>query len=169
MKFTKEMNGKSVDIYSCYEYDKGLVRDVCHDIKENHHLAMSYAALKMANVIESYMGHKRYVLVPIPSRSGIATTNSQLCAYLKDFLNRDVCDILVGNPRESAYEIKKRNPEFKFTKDFFGFRLRKDERLHVILVDNVFDTGATCTFASELFDRVSVLTFAHTKKTFECG
>lgn len=121
-----------------------------------------------------------FVLIPVPGHEGTPTKTLHLArCVLAEALNAGkkgvVRAVLVGNRRESLYEVKKRGGTAGDS--FFGFRLRHhvyDRReldlfaglgYHIVLLDNVVDTGATAEAALEVIGKASVMAIGDTRKT----
>lgn len=142
-------------IVACRDYlwDSGAM-ETSHGIKDGSQKAITEAANTMAWRVGTLM-----TLVPVPSRNGYAEQTLALAREIQRMTGCRVADILKGKKRESLYELKKRNPEFRPDRDFFGFHTEYEgSRFGMVLLDNVYDTGATALAAAEAtgIDRILV-------------
>ena len=155
MRYIRDMEERELKIVACRDYlwDLGA-KEVSHQIKDGSMEAIREAAKAMSWRIGCLM-----TLVPVPSRNGMAEQTLLLARELERMTGCRVADIMKGRMRESLYELKKRNPEFVPGNEFFGFHTDYEgSRFGMVLLDNVYDTGATARAAAEAtgIDRILV-------------
>lgn len=155
-----------VRVYAAKFYNEST-RVIAHGIKNGDIDSIKKAAKAMAHMLPDHC-----ILVPIPSRNGIATTSEQLAVRLvleSKHKIVTVSDVLIGKERRSNYICKlEGNPlteedlEFKMLwKDF-------DEEENIIFIDNVIDTGVTAMAAAHAYGKpCSVMAYAITTKALE--
>lgn len=133
-------------------YRDRTARDLAHAVKDGD----ADAIRKMAYQMLPFISHET-VLIPVPSRHGIATHTKSIANILASKVGGKVSDVVVGRERQSIYEVKyKRQP---IAQDFFSFRLidRVAPGIPVIL-DTVVDTGTTVCAMKMLVPNAIVLT-----------
>lgn len=157
MIMEKKFDMDEVKVVACRDYlwDWGA-KELSHQIKDGSMEAIRQAANDMSWKIGCLM-----TLVPVPSRNGIAEQTLLLARELERITGCRVADILKGRKRESLYELKKRDPEFVPQDEFFGFHTDYEgSRFGMVLLDNVYDTGATAMAAAKATGINNVLVYA---------
>ena len=131
-------------------------KKIAHQIKEGDAKAIATAAEDMARFVKD-----GDILVPIPSRSGKATTSLELAkAISKQSGKGTVVDALAGAERESIYEAKKAGKALPKPADL-GIRLVGEiPEGRVLLIDNVLATGTTMEAALNAIPEANVLVYA---------
>lgn len=147
------------------------VRVSCHLVKQGFVDVLD--AIHLAGALP-----ERFVIVPVPGHDGTAATMLPLARCIlaeavKAGKKGVIRAVLVGNRRKSVYEAKKQGEPVKDTR--FGFRLRypvhdrrelemfADIGYHVVLLDNVVDTGATAEAALKVVGKASVMAIGDTQ------
>lgn len=130
--------------FSAYYYRSEGARLLAHQLKQG----CTWAAKCMANEMVKLMPENG-VLIPIPSRTGKATSNLLIARHLSSHTGLPVRDVIIGNSRESIYQLKKQGTAVR--RDFFGYRLRSNAAGNIILIDGVCATGITADAAASLF------------------
>ena len=143
------------DIMYCHDYySEPGVREIAHAMKNGDSMAIHKAAKDMAKFV-----NEEDILVPIPSRNGRATTTLLLAKAIAKISGSKVANILSGNDRQALYDLKKEGG--KVNDDFFGYRTKRNpKKSNVVLIDNVYATGATANAASNSFNNARVLVYA---------
>lgn len=143
------------DILYCHDYySEPGVRETAHGIKNGDLSAIKKAARDMAEFVSS-----SDILVPIPSRTGKATTTLLLAKEISKIRGSKVSDILTGHNRQALYDLKLTGA--RVTDDFFGYRsVRRPRKGNIVLIDNVYATGATANAAANDFPYAKVLVYA---------
>ena len=143
------------DIMYCHDYySEPGVREIAHAMKRGDSMAIHKAAKDMAEFV-----NQDDILVPIPSRNGRATTTLLLARAIAKISGSKVANILSGNDRQALYDLKKDGG--KVNDDFFGYRTKRNpKKSNVVLIDNVYATGATANAASNSFNNARVLVYA---------
>lgn len=141
--------------HSADYYGTAGAREICHKFKENDPSVIEIMAEKMSEFITS-----KDNLIPIPSRSGNATSTLNLANAISKKTGAKVMDIIKGNERESLYAVKKRGDSTS-TIDF-GFRLTQKKPRNAVLIDGVYDTGTTVKNALKIIPSARTVVFAKT-------
>ena len=143
------------DIIYCHDYYSDPdVRETAHLIKDGNISAIYKAAKEMATMVSS-----KDILVPIPSRSGKATTTLLLTKAIARLSRARVANVLIGKNRQALYDLKRTGK--KVDDSFFGYSsINSPKRGNIILVDNVYATGATANAAANDFPTAKVLVYA---------
>lgn len=128
----------------CY-YGESQARLLAHQLKCGSLLAAKIMAKDMVNLLPP-----RGILVPIPGRTGSATSSLWIAKLLSRSSGLPVRDVIFGCSRESVYALKKR--DIAVSTDFFNFSLRSKISGNIILIDGVCSTGITGKAAAALFD-----------------
>lgn len=147
----------NINILPCLDYygDKNAQK-VSHGIKDGNLDDIKTAAMEMSKYVKP-----ENILVPVPSRNGMATTTKQLAEEIAKIVGCKIKDIIHGNIRKSLYQLKYDEPNFDPDKDFFGFSCDENENLdNCILIDNVLDTGNTARAAALATGIKNVLVYA---------
>jgi predicted amidophosphoribosyltransferase len=154
-KINLQSEEKNVLIISeCDYYVTPNARALCHDFKKGSKNSLNI----IAEALSKYVA-KGDILVPIPSRNGVATNTLDLTLLIVEITSAVCFDVLEGVSRASVYDLKQNNK--KLDNGFFGFYTAEpppDNK--VILIDAVFDTGSTIKAASEHFSECSALVYA---------
>lgn len=163
------MDTKFTDLLGSRPY--GVVRYLCHHIKVGQAEAIASAAAYLAGALP-----KKSVLIPAPSHEGFATVTAKLCKAIQKEADRKgiqvrVVDAIVGDKRESLYQLKKRGVNISAVRLRFSFRndtveasvrdFRK-KGYRVFFVDNVVDTGTTVRACLEVIPDASILAVGDT-------
>jgi len=143
------------DIIYCHDYySEPGVRETAHLIKDGNPSAIQKAAKEMAALVSS-----KDILVPIPSRTGKATTTLLLTKAIARLSGARVANILLGKNRQALYDLKQTGK--KVDDSFFGYNLiNSPKRGNIILIDNVYATGATANAAANDLPDAKVLVYA---------
>jgi len=131
---------------------------LAHKFKEGDPDAIDIMAEEMAHRIPDDA-----TLIPVPSRSGIATDTKVLAERIRDIRGGSVRveDIVVGKERKSLYDLKK--SKAPIPDNLFGFSVNKVPQGNVYLVDNVYNTGATAKEIQKLLPHAQVLVYAYSE------
>lgn len=117
-------------------YYKGKTRELVHAVKLQETWAIQIIGDFLAKQV-----HPGDILIPMPSRSGIATDTKTLSDYIAKKTGATVLDCLQTSPRESIYQTKNtgRSPK----QVLLDFKLVCDihPEKKVFIVDNVIGTG----------------------------
>lgn len=146
-------------LYAHSYYHDPQVRKIAHGIKNGNRQAILSAARAMTRLLPAA---PRIILVPIPSRTGTATTTRLLAEEIcHQHPKTEVMDVLRGRVRPSLYEEKKQGKR-DVCSAWFGFRLTRSlpPDAEVFLVDNVEATGATIKAAMAVCGQVHGLVYA---------
>ena len=146
-------------LYAHSYYHDPQVRKIAHGIKNGNRQAILSAARAMTRLLPAA---PRIILVPIPSRTGTATTTRLLAEEIcHQHPKIEVMDVLRGRVRPSLYEEKKQGRR-DVCSAWFGFRLTRSlpPDAEVFLVDNVEATGATMKAAMAVCGQVHGLVYA---------
>lgn len=156
-----EIRGDNLMYCGRYREGDGMFRKIAHGIKEGDPDSIRMAAEQMAGKVP-----KNAVLVPIPGRTGRATTALTLANEIAKLSGAEVIDALAGQPRQSFYDMKRRGEAIDM--DMLGFRLGIDlpKGRPVIFVDNVVATGTTANAALGLVETGSILAYAFDDQAF---
>ncbi|BCD97740.1 hypothetical protein [Marinagarivorans cellulosilyticus] len=130
--------------FSAYYYRSAGARLLAHQLKQG----CNWAAKCMANEMVKLLPENG-ILIPIPSRTGKATSNLLIARHLSSQTGLPVCNVITGNSRESIYQLKKQGTAVQ--RDFFGYRLSSRAAGNIILIDGVCATGITAGAAASLF------------------
>ena len=133
-------------------------KELAHQFKVGDEDAIGIMAEEMAQRIPD-----NAILVPVPSRSGRATTTKILAEKIRDIRggNVRVEDVVFGNERPSLYDLKK--SKAPIPKDLFGYSISEVPQGNVYLVDNVYNTGATAKEIQKLIPHAQVLVYAYSE------
>ena len=154
---------KNIDVQYAKEYD-GEAKQIAHGIKEGDISSIDLAAVEMVKLVKD-----GDILIPIPSRTGKATTSLALANRIAELAGKGkVADVLTGKERESLYNIKKEGKELPKASEL-EFVLKNQEVLNgnnrVVFVDNVMGTGTTLEAAVELIPNATALVYAKDNST----
>ena len=154
---------KNIDVQYAKEYD-GEAKQIAHGIKEGDNSSIDLAAIEMAKLVKD-----GDILIPIPSRTGKATTSLALANRIAELAGKGkVADVLTGKERESLYNIKKEGKELPKASEL-EFVLKNQDVLNgnnrVVFVDNVMGTGTTLEAAVELIPNATALVYAKDNST----
>lgn len=138
----------AVDYYG----DKGA-RQLAHAAKQGDEQSIKAMAARMAPSIPAGS-----TLVPVPSRSGVATTSLQLANAIAAITGSPVSDVLRGSDRPSLYDAKHAGKTL--TTADFGYSLQADPGANPVLIDNVFATGTTLAAIRSALPGVPMVAFA---------
>jgi predicted amidophosphoribosyltransferase len=118
-------------------YDYG-VREIAIALKSEKEYAIKEAVEFLSSQVT-----KDDVLIPMPSRIGIATDTKKLAEEIAKKTGAKMFNCLVGIERDSIYELKKSNKNV--TKFDFKFELNCEipKARNYFIVDNVIGTGIT--------------------------
>lgn len=136
-------------------YDIPKLRTLAKDLKAGKPEAVQTAAKVMAPLVP-----QNAVLVPIPSHKGRAQETLALVQALSNLTGTRVRDIIVGNDRESSYDLKKKG--VILSEEDMGFKLKEPfpDGENCFLVDNVVATGNTARAVAKLLPEAQVLALA---------
>lgn len=149
------MKGKIICLNDYYE-TKGA-REIAHDAKNNNRKACLEIAKELSKRLHF---PKNSILVPVPSSTGKATKNLEVCKELARIMNISVSDCIKGNQRIRLYDLKKESSII--SKDFFGFqKMFEPSSGTIFLFDIVVDTGKTMAEAKKLFNNRKTFCLAH--------
>lgn len=147
-----------------YYADEGA-RERCHRVKAGD----IYACEEIAKVIAEQLTHlKGFTLIPVPSRSGVATNNLTICLALAKFTGAHVLDCIKGSSRVSLYDLKKEGATI--SPELLSLYLTKESE-HLTgpcyVFDAVVDTGTTMAACLSLLKEYDALplTYAMTERT----
>ncbi len=154
---------KNIDVQYAKEYD-GEAKQIAHGIKEGDISSIDLAAVEMVKLVKD-----GDILIPIPSRTGKATTTLALANRIAELAGKGkVADVLTGKERESLYNIKKEGKELPKASEL-EFVLKNQDVLNgnnrVVFVDNVMGTGTTLEAAVELIPNATALVYAKDNST----
>ena len=154
---------KNIDVQYAKEYD-GEAKQIAHGIKDGDNSSIDLAAVEMAKLVKD-----GDILIPIPSRTGKATTSLALANRIAELAGKGkVADVLTGKERESLYNIKKEGKELPKASEL-EFVLKNQDVLNgnnrVVFVDNVMGTGTTLEAAVELIPNATALVYAKDNTT----
>ena len=154
---------KNIDVQYAKEYD-GEAKQIAHGIKEGDISSIDLAAVEMVKLVKD-----GDILIPIPSRTGKATTSLALANRIAELAGKGkVADVLTGKERESLYNIKKEGKELPKASEL-EFVLKNQDVLNgnnrVVFVDNVMGTGTTLEAAVELIPNATALVYAKDNST----
>jgi adenine/guanine phosphoribosyltransferase-like PRPP-binding protein len=116
--------------------------------------AIARAGKEMARLVPP-----QAVLIPIPGRTGVATTARLLADEIARHVDACVADVLEGPARESVYEIKRRGGLPSPAALAFR-RVAEVPPGTPVLVDDVFASGTTASAALALVPGAIVLVHA---------
>lgn len=132
-----------ISVVGEYYTQDNILRSLCHGIKDGNAGDIARAARLMAKLVRP-----GDTLVPIPSRTGVATTAKLLAEAISKITGAPVADILKGASRKSMYEMKKGGTIPG--EEFLGLRLEGEPPENTVFVDNVVATGTTARAALRL-------------------
>lgn len=132
-----------ISVVGEYYTQDNILRSLCHGIKDGNADDIARAARLMAKLVRP-----GDTLVPIPSRTGVATTAKLLAEAISKVTGAPVADILKGASRKSMYEMKKGGTIPG--EEFLGLRLEGEPPENTVFVDNVVATGTTARAALRL-------------------
>lgn len=132
-----------ISVVGEYYTQDNILRSLCHGIKDGNADDIARAARLMAKLVRP-----GDTLVPIPSRTGVATTAKLLAEAISKVTGAPVVDILKGASRKSMYEMKKGGTIPG--EEFLGLRLEGEPPENTVFVDNVVATGTTARAALRL-------------------
>lgn len=132
-----------ISVVGEYYTQDNILRSLCHGIKDGNADDIARAARLMAKLVRP-----GDTLVPIPSRTGVATTAKLLAEAISKITGAPVADILKGASRKSMYEMKKGGTIPG--EEFLGLRLEGEPPENTVFVDNVVATGTTARAALRL-------------------
>lgn len=132
-----------ISVVGEYYTQDNILRSLCHGIKDGNADDIARAARLMAKLVRP-----GDTLVPIPSRTGVATTAKLLAEAISKVTGAPVADILKGASRKSMYEMKKGGTIPG--EEFLGLRLEGEPPDNTVFVDNVVATGTTARAALRL-------------------
>lgn len=132
-----------ISVVGEYYTQDNILRSLCHGIKDGNADDIARAARLMAKLVRP-----GDTLVPIPSRTGVATTAKMLAEAISKITGAPVADILKGASRKSMYEMKKGGTIPG--EEFLGLRLEGEPPENTVFVDNVVATGTTARAALRL-------------------
>jgi hypothetical protein len=143
------------NVISCFDYYRqAQARDLAHKAK----IGDNDSLLKMAKQMSLWMPDDS-VLIPSPSRTGVATDTLIIANEISRLRKVRVLDVVTGNERRSLYDMKKEGGEIP--DGFFNYRLKSSEIKScdtVYIIDTVFDTGRTTGELLKLIPNAKVLT-----------
>lgn len=125
-------------------YSTPGARLLAHQLKQGGHWAAKAMAEDMVKLLP-----ENGILIPIPSRSGIASSSLSIANHLACLTGLPVRDVIEGHSRESIYTLKKQRTVVR--SDYFGYRLRSYVAGNIVLIDGVCATGVTARAAASLF------------------
>jgi predicted amidophosphoribosyltransferase len=132
-------------------------REIAHKAKKGDLNSIRYMAKEMARIAP-----RGAVFIPVPSRYGKATDTMTLATIIASMTGGTVANILSGSSRESLYNIKKRGDNID--DEFFNFRTHENiPNGRLVIVDNIYDTGATVSAIAEITGAVDVLVYSDVK------
>lgn len=135
--------GGDISVVGEYYTQDNILRSLCHGIKDGNAGDIARAARLMAKLVRP-----GDTLVPIPSRTGVATTAKLLAEAISKITGAPVADILKGASRKSMYEMKKGGTIPG--EEFLGLRLEGEPPENTVFVDNVVASGTTARAALRL-------------------
>lgn len=136
-----------------HEYYTDGVPEICHAAKDGDAGAIRKMAEEMAKDLKG-----DEILVPVPSRSGIATITRRLADEISKISGCKVENVLRGPTRESLYELKKNGQAI--TPEMLGLQASHIPEGKVMLVDNVVATGTTARAAMKAIPGAWMLAYA---------
>jgi hypothetical protein len=136
-----------------HEYYTDGVPEICHAAKDGDAGAIHKMAEEMAKDLRG-----DEILVPVPSRSGIATITRRLADEISKLSGCKVENVLRGPTRESLYELKKNGQAI--TPEMLGLQASHIPEGRVMLVDNVVATGTTARAAMKAIPGAWMLAYA---------
>ena len=136
-----------------HEYYTDGVPEICHAAKDGDAGAIRKMAEEMAKDLRG-----DEILVPVPSRSGIATITRRLADEISKLSGCKVENVLRGPTRESLYELKKNGQAI--TPEMLGLQASHIPEGRVMLVDNVVATGTTARAAMKAIPGAWMLAYA---------
>ena len=136
-----------------HEYYTDGVPEICHAAKDGDAGAIRKMAEEMAKDLRG-----DEILVPVPSRSGIATITRRLADEISKISGCKVENVLRGPTRESLYELKKNGQAI--TPEMLGLQASHIPEGRVMLVDNVVATGTTARAAMKAIPGAWMLAYA---------
>ena len=146
------------------------VKSICHQIKEGN---FETVRPLLENDPVRFTDDK-VLLIPIPSRSGIAQTNRMLCTIIS---RNAICtntpailDCLICTPHEPLYALKKKGVDIRHIDLNVEVNLNSTHNLRhylgqgykPVLVDNVIDTGHTARECLKAIHPAAILTIGDT-------
>ncbi|NBW50890.1 MAG: hypothetical protein EBR49_12530, partial [Betaproteobacteria bacterium] len=138
----------AADYYGTYG-----AQGIARGIKQGKDSAIKTAAAEMARLIP-----KGATLVPIPSSGGKATHTLKLAEELARLTGAKVANVLQGDARESLYALKKAGGDPDSVN--FNYRLTGEIPENAVLIDGVFDTGATMRAALQVLPDAEMAVYA---------
>lgn len=132
-----------ISVVGEYYTQDNILRSLCHGIKDGNADDIARAARLMAKLVRP-----GDTLVPIPSRTGVATTAKLLAEAISKITGAPVADILKGASRKSMYEMKKGGTIPG--EEFLGLHIEGEPPENTVFVDNVVATGTTARAALRL-------------------
>jgi hypothetical protein len=143
------------NVISCFDYyQQPKSRELAHKAKNGGYKAL----LKIAKQMSLWIPDGS-ILIPTPSRDGIATDSLIIANEISRLRKVIVKDIVTGIKRDSLYDIKKSGKEVP--DDFFNFSIKNNNHelcKNIYIVDTVFDTGSTTNEILKLIPNAKILT-----------
>lgn len=119
-------------------YYEPSVRKLAKEVKEEK----SSAIEEVANFLSKQVT-KDDILIPMPSRKGIALDTKKLAEKISEKTGAKIFDCLLGKQRESIYDLKKRNENVSNFDFEFQLNCEIPKANNYFIVDNVIGTGVT--------------------------
>ena len=124
--------GKAKDYYD------PSVRKIAKELKEEKISAINEAVDFLSQQVT-----ENDVLIPMPSRYGIATDTKKLAQEISDKTGAKVFDCLIGRKRDSIYEMKQKNQDVSNFDFQFQINCEIPKAKNYFIVDNVIGTGVS--------------------------
>lgn len=144
-----------INVFYLKNYVGQDVSNVAHHLKYDESLRKN-----IAYVFKQRFDFTNAILIPVPSSMGYAADTLDLANKISSITHVPVFDVLKGNKRQSQYIRKKHgNP---LTIHEIGIRQIHElpANKHIILLDNVVDSGTTALAAIEALGTGSLLSYA---------
>lgn len=134
-------------------YYNKKVRELCHGVKVNDHMAIKEMADYFINL---GIVNKNTVIVPAPQHIGYAQYTKEIAEIVADETKALVKDVLRCKPHDGMYQMKRKGrvkvPEFYLTELIEGNE--------IYFLDNVIATGTTYREAKKLIKNIQPLIYA---------
>lgn len=132
-------------------YNDPDAREISHRAKHNDPDALLQIAYELSSSL--ILPHDA-VIIPMPSRHGIAENNLIVAHYLSEYLSVRMLDCIKGHARDSLYNIKRNDANHHiYDNSFFGYHFENNKEPDgpCYLFDIVVGTGSTMYAASSIF------------------
>ena len=129
-------------------------RTMCHKLKSDDSLAVLQVAGELSRLVKP-----SDVLVPVPGHSGQASYMLAVADRLHELTGCEVADVIRGAQRPTWYSAKMNGRQMDF-----GLWLEKQPRGHIVLLDNVIDTGRTMKECLRLLPNAEIMAYALVSK-----